>query len=285
MRDVSGKIRWSVKMTEEERLAATPFPCGRCLPCKINKARVWTHRILLEHMVHSASTFVTLTYSDEFLPKDGNLSTRDFTLFMKRLRRKFEHLQLRFYGVGEYGSNTRRPHYHLAIFGIGPEYHDYVSKIWGKGHVLCGDLNKNSARYITGYIIQKMTKEGDPRLQGLKPEFFRSSRRPGIGLPAIFEIAKNIRKNKSYENGGVIREFKYGKKTLPLGGYLTHKLAHLLGVPDYQFQTDFWEYQQEIFNKHESLSDNFYFSIVDEFENERIIQEKKFKIYKQKRDL
>lgn len=39
--------------------------CGQCLPCRVKYRRLWTHRCLLEQRMHSDSSFLTLTYSDE----------------------------------------------------------------------------------------------------------------------------------------------------------------------------------------------------------------------------
>ena len=64
---------------------ATPFGCGQCLPCRINAARVWTHRLLLEGAVNEESCFVTLTYED--MPEDGDVSKVTLQKFIKRLRR------------------------------------------------------------------------------------------------------------------------------------------------------------------------------------------------------
>lgn len=60
------------------------FGCGQCNPCRINRRRLWTHRIMLESLKHGDSSFVTLTY--ETLPSDGSLVPKDLQNFMKYLR-------------------------------------------------------------------------------------------------------------------------------------------------------------------------------------------------------
>ncbi len=76
----------SVVLSSQARQAATPFPCGQCMPCRINRSRVWQHRIELEMLDHPWSSFVTLTYNDECMPKDGSLKLTDLQGFIKRLR-------------------------------------------------------------------------------------------------------------------------------------------------------------------------------------------------------
>jgi len=71
-------------------LGVIPCACGHCLPCKINRRRLWSHRIMLETFMHEASSFLTLTYAPEFLPQDLSLKVRDYQLFMKRLRKKLK---------------------------------------------------------------------------------------------------------------------------------------------------------------------------------------------------
>ena len=47
-------------------------PCGQCKNCRINQARIWTNRILMEQCCHDYSCFVTLTYDDEHLPSPAD---------------------------------------------------------------------------------------------------------------------------------------------------------------------------------------------------------------------
>lgn len=99
--------------------ASQPYGCGQCLPCRFNKRRLWTNRLLLELRSHGDAAFVTLTYSDDFLPKNKSLDPKQLKLWMKRLN-KLAGGGLRYYNVGEYGDQTQRPHYHALIFGLPP---------------------------------------------------------------------------------------------------------------------------------------------------------------------
>ena len=81
--------------------------------------------------------FITLTYNDESLPrtKEGypTLLKKQVQDYIKRLRNahvaylkkeqrkvhneyKITGKPIRYYAVGEYGSQTRRPHYHILLF-------------------------------------------------------------------------------------------------------------------------------------------------------------------------
>ena len=80
---------------------------------------------MLEATQHAESTFVTLTYSEQSLPKlplvGGLLPTlqrKDVVGFLKRLRTNVSPVKFRFFGCGEYGEQTERPHYHLLLFGL-----------------------------------------------------------------------------------------------------------------------------------------------------------------------
>ena len=105
-------------------LDVTRFPdgllvgCGKCVMCRIAKRREWTLRLIHESVYWEDSVFLTLTYSDDYLPKNGSLDKRQLQLFIKRLRKSLNGRSIKYFACGEYGDNTERPHYHLIIFGI-----------------------------------------------------------------------------------------------------------------------------------------------------------------------
>lgn len=201
------------------------YGCGQCLPCRISRRRLWMHRIVLEALVHPRASFVTLTYDEESLPDGGTLIPRDLQLFLKRARKI---APLRFFGVGEYGDESQRPHYHLALFGWGVEHTEQVRSVWGLGHVYVGELTFQSAAYIAGYVVKKLTRKDDPRLGGRYPEFARMSLKPGIGAVAIKQIAEVLQSKVGWDEiektGDVPAVLKHGKKKYPLGRYLRRKL-------------------------------------------------------------
>lgn len=174
----------------------TTLPCGNCMACRLNHARMWSIRIVHEASLYANNVFLTLTYDDEHLPENGTLVKRDLQLFMKRFRKCVG--KVRYYACGEYGDKFGRPHYHLVVFGIGlddPVFKDkkydkksngYHCKLasWDKGLVHIGTVTVDSANYVAGYVVKKFKGKGAKEHYdelGVIPEFVLMSRRPGIG--------------------------------------------------------------------------------------------------------
>lgn len=197
--------------------------------------------MMLEQLKHNSSSFLTLTYDQEHLPNGATLVPKHAQDWLKRLR-KLTSLKLRYFLVGEYGDDTQRPHYHAALFGMGPEYSEIVRQTWGRGHIMLGDLTKDSAQYIAGYVTKKMTDKADPRLKGRHPEFARMSLRPGIGALAIEDIALVLTTDHGCDEilntGDVPQVLMHGSKRWPLGRYLRKKLREHLGFPETGGQED-----------------------------------------------
>jgi len=223
-----------------------PVGCGQCLPCRINRSRLWTHRILLESRCHPVSSFITLTYEGH-LPTGSQLIPRHYVQWLKRLRKNTGG-KYRYFVVGEYGDQTQRAHFHAALFGYPPcPYGNYkyckfsycnvcrtMEKSWGHGSVAVGELARESAAYIAGYVTKKMTLVEDPRLQGRHPEFAQMSRKPGIGALAIPAIADSLTTHQGAAlleaTGEFPRALCHGTRSLPLGRYLHSKLSRYYGA-------------------------------------------------------
>lgn len=209
---------------------------------------------MLEASQYKDNCFVTLTYDDDNLPSDGSLDRRHLQLFMKSFRASIAPLKVRFYGVGEYGERTQRPHYHLALFGwpscqarSGDDRSSFVRiccdcfacsrvrKAWLRGGVVLGSLSVESAQYVAGYVTKKMTNANDPLvaswLKGRSPEFCQMSRRPGIGVNAMFDVASEwMRFNLDASESDVPVTLRHGSRKLPLGRFLRSKLREFAGV-------------------------------------------------------
>ena len=218
----------------------TPVGCGQCIPCRVNRRRVWTVRQVLESFLHEANCFVTLTYSPENLPADGSVSPAHLRNYLKRLRKELSKLDIRvrFFGVGEYGDQTNRPHYHLSLFGCGLEMATVIDNTWPYGFTQTGEFNYSTAQYVCGYTVKKLTNKADQRLDGRHPEFARMSNRPGIGADAMGVIADAVLTDAGLDEfaktGDVPAAIRMQGKKVPLGRYLRSKLRDDVGVSEKQ---------------------------------------------------
>lgn len=214
-----------------------PVPCGLCMPCRVKRRRLWTNRLIFESMLHSHQCFVTLTYEDLKVPQGGNLVPKDVVLWLKRLRAAVCPVRLRYFLVGEYGEKTWRPHYHALLFGMpySVQSERVVQQTWGLGFVQLGDVSQGSIRYTVGYTLKKMTRKGDPRLQGRAPEFARMSTHPGIGHAYALQLVSSLRENKAalsaLANGAVPSAVLMGRKRMMLGRYLRQVVADETKLP------------------------------------------------------
>lgn len=244
-----------MRCTSPITLNGATFACGRCGPCRVNKKVLWSFRLQLEQRKHAKSSFITLTYSDEFLPRGGSLLPAHPSAFIKRLRAASYPQLLRYFLVGEYGDEKQRPHYHVALFGLSCERGGAtaqgisgskfscdcpicgrVHSAWGKGRTEVDELNTTTANYICGYTIKKMTSKDDPRLDGRHPEFTRMSLKPGIGADAVADIADALFQpgvmERILSTGDVPHSLRIGGKHMPLGRYLRAKLRDAIGMTD-----------------------------------------------------
>lgn len=197
------------------------FPCGKCLPCRINKRNAWAGRLILEAQNYRNPLFVTLTYHDAYMhytengdmtldpraldPKDRD----DLKLHIMRLRKRLG-VSFRYFAVGEYGDLRGRPHYHYIIFTdldpnyVGQEirkcwkssnskigYYDTSHKIMLRGKVTVDLFNHNRAKYVAQYTTKKLTSEKSLP-DGAVKEFSRMSRKPGIAHDAIVLMAYRL---------------------------------------------------------------------------------------------
>lgn len=185
------------------------LPCGKCIGCTTDRAKVWSIRIHHESTQHIQNSFVTLTYAD---PPPDAIDKRHVQLFLKRLRRKYS--PLRYFACGEYGETSHRPHYHAIIFGhdfLGGAYdvgsqlysNPYVDQAWGLGHVSIGSVTPASCAYVAGYVNKKIAD---------LDTFNLMSRRPGIGHTWLEKYRDDIIRTETVVIDG--REYPVPKKYL-----------------------------------------------------------------------
>ena len=167
-----------------------------------------------EAQMHSQNCTLTLTYNNDNIPRNGSLDPKDHQRFIKRLRKK--HGSLRYFHCGEYGEDSKRPHYHTVLFGLDfldkypcgtsrsglPLYaSDSLNNIWGNGFAYIGTLTFQSAQYAAKYTTKIMNvskasseqdyerwREQNSRVNPLtgeivqvEPEYATMSTKPGIG--------------------------------------------------------------------------------------------------------
>lgn len=174
-------------------------PCGKCGFCAATRRSDWSLRLMYERKLHYDSKFVTLTYANAHLIWDSGVSQlhrRHVQLFLKRIRKAG--YKLRYYGVGEYGSRTFRPHYHMLIFGEVPE--SVIRKEWIYGQVHIGSVKDESVLYTLSYMINK----NDWRMKvGRVPPFNMMSK--GLGknylTKAMIDWHKADRRNFALVDG------------------------------------------------------------------------------------
>jgi len=133
-----------------------PVPCGKCPNCKKRIVSEWSFRLEQEDKRSELSLFVTLTYDTRTIPITANgfltLDKQDVVKFMKRLR-KNTGKKLKYFAVGEYGSQRQRPHYHVLFFCSDDSITaDEILDSWQLGAVHVGQVSSASVRYTCKYI-------------------------------------------------------------------------------------------------------------------------------------
>lgn len=201
-------------------------PCGKCHGCLKRKKTEWVARLEQELKYAFSSHFITLTYRPEELPynvdSDGvlyeTLYKKHLQDFIKRLQKRNIYHYARELGIsmklarqimptfrhfscGEYGTQTKRPHYHLVTFNLSPilgklldsESAEQEEKdIWKKGLVECVPTQHGKLSYVTKYIIGK-----DSHIPGQDKPFQMMS--PNIGNQYLTE--ENIHRHRAnYDN-------------------------------------------------------------------------------------
>lgn len=181
-------------------------PCGRCIGCRLERARQWAARCVHEAQLHENNSFLTLTYNDENLPRNGGLDKTHVQKFFKRLRARLPPKTIKYFYCGEYGDQLGRPHYHAIVFNWEPaEKHLHtirngnrlytspiLTELWGMGHASFGSVTFESAGYVARYALKKINgDEAESHYQkvdtvtgevyDIPREFAHMSRRPAIG--------------------------------------------------------------------------------------------------------
>lgn len=216
---------FTLKPTYNRRdLDPMQVPCGKCIGCDLTRRRDWTIRMAHEAQMHLWAWFLTLTYSNEFLPDWASLRMTDGPEFVQALRRKRKGDNIRYFCAGEYGEQFLRPHLHMAIFGLRLDdvmtsgssrmgnalASGFLTEMWGKGHVGLSAFTPANAAYIAGYVRKKGTKQEQEELytrwDSLSGEIVlvdrekaTMSKRPAIGRTWLEKYFRDV-----YPSGKVV---------------------------------------------------------------------------------
>lgn len=213
-RTPAGKVTFKQKEGYYDK--PVTIACGQCRGCRLERSRQWAVRCMHESQMHSRNSFITLTYDDDHLPKDGGLVLAHFQQFVRSFRRRG--FRFRYYHCGEYGDLRGRPHYHSILFGI--DFPDRVfeettkhgdklysspllSELWPKGINRVGAMTFESAAYVARYCMKKINGDkaeehyetinvSTGEVHQVKPEYQTMSRRPGIGSTWFAKFGSDI---------------------------------------------------------------------------------------------
>lgn len=203
-----GKVIWDCDKESAECGAEIHIPCGKCIGCLLDRCNDHATRCWCETQTNeNECCFITLTYNNENVP--NYITIEHQQKFWKRLRYYYPDAKIKYFGCGEYGPKTFRPHWHFCIWGYKPKdlkfykyNHNgdklYTSKelkdIWGMGFVIIGELTYKSACYVSRYCTKKLFKKRKwTEKTEIKPECTICSK--GIGLDYWNKFKERIIQN------------------------------------------------------------------------------------------
>lgn len=171
-------------------------PCGKCLACLQRRQSDWVVRLREELKCSSSCYFLTLTYSEDNVPRemiDGKewkvLCKKDFQNWMKRFRKAISPDLIRFFACGEYGSKTLRPHYHAIIFNFpaNKDILEVLQNTWRLGFVMASVVKPAHFPYVAKYCSMYSDLPLVLRSKLYRP-FILCSRNPAIGRNFLSDV-------------------------------------------------------------------------------------------------
>lgn len=186
------------------------------MPCKIARSREWATRMLHE-LDEQSGCFLTLTYSDEFIPSDNGLHKDEMQKLLKRVRKEISPKKIKYYACGEYGEKYGRPHYHAIIFGFPPndETREIIESKWKKGFVKIGTVTYDSCRYVAEYLQKGLLSGTNLKQLGQRQRPFALMSK-GIGKAYAEKNKKQLIENLEVSVHGVQTGIpRYYRKIIP----------------------------------------------------------------------
>jgi len=202
--------------SEKKNCKEIEIPCGKCIGCRLRRQDEWAVRCMLEAQMHKSNRFITFTYDDDHMPTDTGLHYEHIQLLHKKMRQKYG--PFRFFVAGEYGDESKRPHYHGLYFGLDiPDLvkcnsvystsdlytSESLGKMWGQGFHTIGEVTYSSARYCAAYAVKKVTGDAadahyervhlhSGEIVKVEPEFAKMSLKPGLAEEWLRKYWKDV---------------------------------------------------------------------------------------------
>lgn len=190
-------------------------PCSKCAFCLRTKRNEWLFRLHYETKNQTLPAyFLTLTYDEKHVPRFKGRKTlwfRHLQLYFKRLR-KAGH-RLKYVAVGEYGTQTQRPHYHAILWTDAS--HDLLAQKWHYGSVHFGTLTAASIAYTLKYIVQPKIGDNETR-QRTRAQFSK-------GLGASF-LSAQVHEYLSGDQENPLLEARVNGSIRPIPRYYRTKI-------------------------------------------------------------
>lgn len=198
-----------------------PVPCGKCPLCIKSRVGGWTFRLNQELSRSTSAYFVTLTYDEQHVPYTNNqppfkdyktLRKKDVQDFLKRLRKRETTTPIKYYACGEYGSRTKRPHYHLLMFNVVDVQN--IQKAWQNGFTYTLPLQNGAVPYVLKYMAKTSTNATN----GRQKEFSLMSKRLGDNYitpqTVYFHTSRPENSFVTLDSGATIALPKYFKEKI-----------------------------------------------------------------------
>lgn len=224
-------------IVRESKPDEATVPCGKCPPCRSRRVSSWSFRLMVHYRAQNSGHFVTLTYDTDHVPivKNRYPMTLDFTdlkNFFKRLRKHESKSKLApgeqrksvsYYAVGEYGTENKRPHYHIILFNATV---DNILRSWrdlsGRplGSVHFGEVTEASV----GYCLKYISKPG--RIPEYKNDArIREQSRMSKGIGANYLSRSMLNWHHTHGAEGVYCSLRDGKK-IALPRYYRERIGY-----------------------------------------------------------